>query len=81
MVSELGGAGLVVPREVNAFYQFVSRAYGILVAGANYLQAPLLFALRVYFFWQLFLAGKGKLLNIGQTAEFFEQSQNSTTPS
>ena len=44
----------------------------MLVAGANYLQAPLLFALRVYFFWQLFLAGKGKLLNIEQTAEFFD---------
>ena len=41
-------------------------------AGANYLQAPLLFALRVYFFWQLFLAGKGKLLNIERTAEFFD---------
>ena len=38
---------------------------------ANYFQAPLLFALRVYFFWQLFLAGRGKLFNIGRTAEFF----------
>ena len=27
--------------------------------------------MRVYFFWQLFLAGKGKLLNIERTAEFF----------
>ena len=27
--------------------------------------------LRVYFFWQLFLSGKGKLLNIEATAEFF----------
>jgi putative oxidoreductase len=32
----------------------------------------LLLALRVFFFWQLFLAGKGKLLNIERTAEFFE---------
>ena len=71
MVSELGRAGLVVPRQVNTLYQFLRRAYEMLVAGANYLQAPLLFALRVYFFWQLFLAGKGKLLNIEQTAEFF----------
>jgi putative oxidoreductase len=53
------------------FVAFLERAYGLLVAGANYLQAPLLFALRVYFFWQLFLAGKGKLLNIDRTAEFF----------
>lgn len=71
MVSELGGTRLVVPRELNTFYQFVRRAYEMLVASANYLQAPLLLALRVYFFWQLFLAGKGKLLNIEKTAEFF----------
>jgi putative oxidoreductase len=53
------------------FVAFIERAYGLLVTVANYLQAPLLFALRVYFFWQLFLAGKGKLLNIDRTAEFF----------
>jgi putative oxidoreductase len=32
---------------------------------------PLLLALRVYFFWQLFLTGKGKLSNIGKVFEFF----------
>jgi putative oxidoreductase len=51
---------------------FIRRAYELLVVGANYLRAPLLLALRVFFFWQLFLAGKGKLLNIERTAEFFE---------
>ena len=51
--------------------QFVRRAYELLVTVGNFLQAPLLFALRVFFFWQLFLAGKGKLLNIERTAEFF----------
>jgi putative oxidoreductase len=71
MVSKLGGTGLVVPRKVNTIGQFLRRAYEMLVASANYLQAPLLLALRVYFFWQLFLAGKGKLLNIERTAEFF----------
>jgi putative oxidoreductase len=49
----------------------VGRAYEKFAAVANYLQAPLLFFLRVFFFWQLFLAGKGKLLNIEKTAEFF----------
>jgi putative oxidoreductase len=34
-------------------------------------QSPLLLSLRVYFFWQLFLAGKGKLSNIGKVSEFF----------
>lgn len=56
---------------MSSFVAFIERAYGLLVAGANYLQAPLLLALRVYFFWQLFLSGKGKLLNIDRTAEFF----------
>ena len=68
MVSKLGRAGLALPRKMNSF---IRRAYELLVMVANYLQAPLLFALRVYFFWQLFLAGKGKLLNIERTAEFF----------
>jgi len=27
--------------------------------------------LRLYFFWQLFLTGKGKLANIGKVSEFF----------
>jgi putative oxidoreductase len=51
--------------------QFFRRPYELLVTVANYLQAPLLLFVRVYFFWQLFLTGKGKLLNIERTAEFF----------
>jgi putative oxidoreductase len=51
--------------------QFIRRPYELLVLVGNFLQAPLLLFLRVYFFWQLFLAGKGKLLNIEKTAEFF----------
>ena len=51
--------------------RFIRRAYEQFAAIANYLQAPLLLAVRVFFFWQLFLAGKGKLLNIDKTAEFF----------
>jgi putative oxidoreductase len=33
--------------------------------------ATFLLLLRVYFFWQLFLTGKGKLANIGKVTEFF----------
>ena len=47
------------------------RAYELLVAGASLLQSPFLLALRLYFFWQLFLTGKGKLSNIGKVSEFF----------
>jgi putative oxidoreductase len=56
---------------MSSFVNFIRRPYELLVTVANYLQAPLLLFLRAYFFWQLFLAGKGKLLNIERTAEFF----------
>jgi putative oxidoreductase len=56
---------------MNSLISIIRRGYGVLVGSAGYLQAPLLLALRVFFFWQLFLTGKGKLLNIGRTAEFF----------
>jgi putative oxidoreductase len=56
---------------MSSFVPSITLAYEKFVAVANYLQAPLLLALRVFFFWQLFLAGKGKLLNIDKTAEFF----------
>ncbi len=56
---------------MNAIRNAVARAYELLIAFANYLQSPLLLALRVYFFWQLFLTGKGKLSNIGKIIEFF----------
>jgi putative oxidoreductase len=49
----------------------IRRAYELLVTATNFLQSPLLLALRVYFFWQLFLTGKGKLSNIGKVSEFF----------
>ncbi len=55
---------------MNSFVNVIRRPYELLVTVANYLQAPLLLALRVYFFWQLFLSGKGKLLNIERTTEF-----------
>ena len=45
--------------------------YELLVAGGAVLQSPFLLALRLYFFWQLFLTGKGKLENIGKVTDFF----------
>jgi putative oxidoreductase len=56
---------------MNSFVTSMGRAYEKFAAAANYLQAPLLLVLRVFFFWQLFLTGKGKLLNIEKIAEFF----------
>jgi hypothetical protein len=48
---------------MNALHDIIRRAYELLVSGAKFLQSPLLLALRLYFFWQLFLTGKGKLSN------------------
>src|SRR6201997_4012962 len=47
------------------------RGYELLAVGATALQSPFLLLLRLYFFWQLFLTGKGKLTNIGKVSEFF----------
>src|ERR1700751_2136711 len=46
-------------------------SYEFLLAGSSALQSPFLLLLRLYFFWQLFLTGKGKLSNIGKVSEFF----------
>jgi putative oxidoreductase len=52
-------------------YKIIHRAYTLFVTCANYLQSPLLLGIRVYFFWQLYLAGRGKLENIGTPTQFF----------
>jgi putative oxidoreductase len=49
----------------------IGRAYKRFVGVADLLQSPLLLALRVYFFWQLFQTGQGKLSNIGKIIDFF----------
>jgi len=39
----------------------------------DYLKGPVLLLIRLYWGWQFFLAGKGKLGNLDQTAEFFAE--------
>jgi putative oxidoreductase len=56
---------------MNAIRNAVRRAYELLVTVANLLQSPLLLALRLYFFWQLFQTGQGKLSNITKFIHFF----------
>jgi putative oxidoreductase len=46
-------------------------AYRILIKLGNALRPVLLLAMRVCFGWQLFLTGKGKLMNLDKTAGFF----------
>jgi putative oxidoreductase len=49
----------------------VRRGHELLIASGAALQSPFLLGLRLYFFWQLFLTGQGKLANIGKVSEFF----------
>jgi putative oxidoreductase len=46
--------------------------YRGLVALAKTLQSPVLFIVRLFWGWQFFLTGKGKLLNLSKTTHFFE---------
>src|SRR5258708_38931241 len=56
---------------MNTSKDIIRRAYELLVTGANSLKSPVLLGLRLYFFWQLFLIGEGKLSNIGKVSYFF----------
>jgi putative oxidoreductase len=47
------------------------RGYELLIRCTNLLRSPLLLALRLYFFWQLFLTGQGKLTHLGKISEYF----------
>jgi putative oxidoreductase len=50
---------------------FISRSYRALIAVASCCQSPLLLALRLYWGWQFFGDGKGKLLNLNRIADYF----------
>jgi putative oxidoreductase len=56
---------------MNKQTNLILRGYEFLTASGTAMQSPLLLVLRLYFFWQLFLTGKGKLANIGKVSEFF----------
>lgn len=64
-------ARLVLSQVMSVILNLFRRPYELFVSAANLLQAPLLLALRVYFFWQLYQTGQGKLSNIGKVIEFF----------
>ena len=57
--------------KMNKLTSLLWRGYKLLSAGCAAMQSPFLRVLRLYFFWQLFLTGKGKLANIGKVSEFF----------
>jgi putative oxidoreductase len=56
---------------MNTFIESVGEKYRLLVSWLNRLQSPFLLLLRIYFFWQLFQTGQGKLTNLGKVSDYF----------
>jgi putative oxidoreductase len=56
---------------MNTFTESVGEKYRLLVSWLNRLQSPFLLLLRIYFFWQLFQTGQGKLTNLGKVSDYF----------
>jgi len=52
--------------------QTIITAYRWLVIGAGKLQPPFLLVIRLYWGWQFFLTGKGKLENLDRVTGFFK---------
>ncbi len=59
--------------------EIAKKVYGLWVKGAGWLQSPFLLAIRLYWGWQFFQTGMGKLENIGHVTQFF-QSLNIPLP-
>jgi putative oxidoreductase len=56
---------------MNGFIQSVGEKHRLLGSTLNHLQSPFLLLLRIYFFWQLFQTGQGKLTNLGKISDYF----------
>ena len=50
----------------------VADIYNLWVKAISCLQSPLLLVIRLYWGWQFFQTGKGKLMNLDRTAGFFQ---------
>ena len=50
----------------------VTDIYHLWVKAISCLQSPLLLVIRLYWGWQFFQTGKGKLMNLDRTAGFFQ---------
>jgi putative oxidoreductase len=49
----------------------MKKLYALYVSLVSKLQSPFLLVIRLYWGWQFFLTGKGKLLNLDRTAAYF----------
>jgi putative oxidoreductase len=51
--------------------KLIDQIYGWFLRGANVCQSPLLLAVRLYWGWQFWQSGWGKLMNIPHVTEYF----------
>jgi putative oxidoreductase len=51
--------------------KLIDRAYALFLRAANSLQSPLLLAIRLYWGWQFWQSGWGKLQDIGKVVDYF----------
>ena len=56
---------------MKALLKFADVAYSWLLRGANSLKSPFLLAVRLYWGWQFWQAGHGKLSDIAKVVDFF----------
>ena len=70
MVSRLVCARLVLP--VEKMSALAEKFYRWLIALGNTVRSPLLLAVRLFWGWQFFLTGKGKLTDLTKPTQFFE---------
>jgi putative oxidoreductase len=49
----------------------MKKIYALWVGLVSRFQSPFLFIIRLYWGWQFFLTGRGKLMNLDNTAKFF----------
>jgi putative oxidoreductase len=73
----MGVARLVLPvialrKTMDIRNSSFGRCYVFLARAAGFLQSPLLLALRLYWGWQFFLTGRGKLQHLDKITEFFK---------
>jgi putative oxidoreductase len=55
----------------SSIFAKAQQAYEVFARLAALLQSPLLLVMRLYWGWSFFVTGKGKLLNLDKTADYF----------
>jgi DoxX len=75
-VRKQGGFRLIVQMNeniMNQFSHFARPGYELLIAGASTLKSPFLLAVRLYWGWQMYVAGSAHLSDVPAMVERFQE--------